>query len=176
MITTIVEPTGEVISLLLVKKHLRVTWDHDDVLIESYIDSAIDHVEQMTNRFLLTRTVRQTSESICDRYLLEASPVQSVTSVSVTDTDDVTTTITDFEIDGDYLVFPDTVEFPALKDSPSAVTVEYVTGYASVPKSVTQAIMLLVSHFYENREAVGTSMKEIPMTTTALLSRYVNYL
>ena len=60
----------------------------------------------------------------------------------------------------------------------AGVTITFVAGYgatsASVPESIRQAILLLVGHWYENREAtVGVgNMQVLPMGVKALLSDY----
>jgi len=68
-------------------------------------------------------------------------------------------------------IWPSTALRPA-----NGVCVTFIAGYgllaSDVPKKVKQAMLLLVSHWYENREAVATSgamPKEIPFSVEALL-------
>jgi Phage gp6-like head-tail connector protein len=51
------------------------------------------------------------------------------------------------------------------------------TGPAGVPDDVKEAILQLVGHFYENREAtlVGISAEEIPFGVWQLLAPYREY-
>ncbi|PHN56387.1 hypothetical protein AO286_25975 [Pseudomonas syringae] len=92
------------IELSLVKTHLRVDHDEEDVLIQGYVDAALAHVEQH-----------------CDRILVEADPV-----------------------------LPEQMGFT---------------------KDVHQAILLLVGHWYANREAVviGGAPAEVPLAFDRLL-------
>jgi hypothetical protein len=38
---------------------------------------------------------------------------------------------------------------------PDAVKIRFKAGYSEVPKSIKQAMLLLIGHFYEHREATG---------------------
>ena len=68
--------------------------------------------------------------------------------------------------------------WPTAYDQINAITVRYVAGYGdtgdSVPTPIKQAILLLVGHWYENRETVniGNITTEIPMTVEFLLAPY----
>jgi uncharacterized phage protein (predicted DNA packaging) len=90
------------IELPLVKTHLRVDHEDEDVLIQGYLDAALAHVEQH-----------------CDRVLVETTPV-----------------------------LPDQM---------------------ALTKDVQQAILLLVGHWYANREAVATGLTEVPLAVSRLL-------
>ena len=61
-------------------------------------------------------------------------------------------------------------------DAPGAVTLTMVAGYgaaADVPYSIRQAILLMVAHWFVNREAASpVSLKELPLGVAALLSPY----
>lgn len=95
------------IELSLVKQHLRVDHDDEDVLIQGYIDGACAHVEQH-----------------CDRELVAGDPV--------------------------------------------------LPSQMGLTKDVIQAVLLLVGHWYSNREAVtsgpgGVSATEVPLAYERLL-------
>lgn len=54
-----------------------------------------------------------------------------------------------------------------------AVQVNYVAGYgaaSAVPETIKQAMLLLIGHWYTNREAVGPSMSAAPMAVDSLLT------
>ncbi|WP_350354072.1 head-tail connector protein [Thermoanaerobacterium sp. RBIITD] len=58
-----------------------------------------------------------------------------------------------------------------------AVKIRFKAGYSEVPKSIKQAMLLLIGHFYEHREAVnigggtvgGGEIKELPLAVSSLL-------
>ena len=91
------------IDLVLVKAHLRVDGTEEDALIGTYLNGAVEYVQQH-----------------CDRRIVEA---------------------------------PETSEQMALTDD------------------VMQAILLLVGHWYANREEVviGAAANQVPMGVNALL-------
>ena len=107
---------------------------------------------------------------------LDRSPVASITSIKYTDTAGVEQTITSTNyalslygearrVNPDYLY-----QWPTTEDSAEAVRVRYVTGYTAAPQAVKAAILLLVGHLFENRQAVSElSAEEIPMGARALL-------
>ena len=91
------------IDLVLVKAHLRVDGTEEDALIGTYLNGAVEYVQQH-----------------CDRRIVEA---------------------------------PETSEQMALTDD------------------VKQAILLLIGHWYANREevAIGAAANQVPMGVNALL-------
>lgn len=91
-------------DLALVKDQLRIDHDHEDTLIQQYIDAAEAHVEQH-----------------CDRVLVDSDPAD---------------------------------------ESQMAFTPD-----------VQQAILLLVGHWYANREAVvvGQTSQQVPLAFERLL-------
>jgi uncharacterized phiE125 gp8 family phage protein len=51
--------------------------------------------------------------------------------------------------------------------------ISFVVGYGTpndVPKEIKQAALLLIGHYYANREAVGSVGSEIPLGVQALLN------
>jgi hypothetical protein len=112
-------------------------------------------------------------------------PMSKLYSLTYTDTAGVTQTLastassTKVQLDMDAeparIVPAYGTVWPATRLVPRAVQLTYDAGYgasgASVPASIKQAILLLVSHLYENREPVTLDgdPKTIPMTVTALL-------
>jgi hypothetical protein len=59
--------------------------------------------------------------------------------------------------------------FTAYTVNPIVITI--VTGYTSVPKTVKQAMKLLIGHWYANREATSdVSNNQIKFAVSALLS------
>jgi len=105
-----------------------------------------------------------------------------VNSLKYFDTDGVEQTLTegtDFLVDnesepGRITPAPDT-GWPATQNRPNAVSVEFVAGFgdaSKVPQGIKQAILLMVGHWYENREAVtmqGNNAGELPMAVDSLL-------
>ena len=116
---------------------------------------------------------------------LPYAPLQSVTSVKYIDTGGVEQTFSD----GSYTVYtysshPGEVglnydeEWPQTRRIEDAVIVQFKAGYgdagSDVPKPILQAMLMLISHWYENREStvVGTIATQVPQAADMLLMPY----
>ena len=115
---------------------------------------------------------------------LPLGPVQSVSSVTYLDSAGASQTLSPslyvltgsgdrpWQVEQAYAA-----AWPGTRGGPATVTARFVAGYASmadVPEQLRLAIMLLTSHFYENREPVnvGNIVTPIPMTLDALIEPY----
>jgi uncharacterized phiE125 gp8 family phage protein len=152
-------------------------------MLARLITAAREYVEQHTNR----QTTVATWELTLDRWpsghiiRLPRPPLASVTSLKYYDADNVQQTWSS----SNYLVRTshepgqvhkyNTVTWPTVKDRPDAIAVRYVAGVAqaSVSQRIKAAILLLVGHWFENREAVviGTIATEIPVAVQSLLEQ-----
>lgn len=179
-----VEPTGEPVSLLDIKKDLRVDHDEEDGRISSLILSARMTLEQFTNSSFVTQTrvLKLDAFPACETIYLPNGPVQSVTSISYIDDAGATQTLTlntDYYADFDSKIARiEAVNYwPSTFDRPNAVTITYVCGYgaaSTVPAPIKSALSLIVGHLYENREqVVEGNMMELPFGVHNLISSYV---
>ena len=117
-----------------------------------------------------------------DQICLPLPPVQSVTSITYTDATGSSATW-----DSSKYTFSASREparimpaynenFPTdVREQPDAVTVRFVAGYGDaatdVPDQIKHAMLLLISHWFENREdvVVGTNMIQIAQGSDYLL-------
>lgn len=177
-------PTSEPVSVAEAKLHLRVTHNSEDQLVDRLIGAARAWVEGYTGRSLAQQTWQLSMNGFADRlWLPRAAPLQSVTFVKYYDTSNVLQTLSSSAYVVPAFSEPAVIDlaygsaWPSVYDRADAVQVEYVTGYASaaaVPKPLQQAIVLLVGHWYANRESVlvGQISKEIEFAVTALCAPY----
>ena len=175
-------PTQEPISLATAKAHLRVDVPDDDVLISSYITSARDALEDNYEIALLTQTQDlfldsfpglaifpwQTTWQLHQTAPIEIPmpPLQSVTSITYTDFSGAATVwpSTNYVVDAATFTLPRIV--PAFTQTWPTPTLQPVNGVAircvlgfgatgtALPGKVIQAMLLMIGHFYENREQV----------------------
>lgn len=186
-------PQAEPVSLAEAKKHCRVDVTDDDGLIAGYILAARTFAEDYTRRAFMTQTWDYTidyqwpSEKVrgykCLRITLPKPKLQSVTSIQYVDQNGLTQTLGVDKyvvdtgswqgvIDPEYLAV-----WPILRPTLKAITIRMVCGYGSNPgdgqylEMVRQAMLLIVGHWYENRETVniGNIVNKIPMTAESLL-------
>lgn len=178
-LSVVTPPTAEPVSLAEAKAHCRVSVADDAGLIAGYLMAARIHAEVYTGRALSTQTLQFTIDGDwpCDRIDLPRPPLQSVTAITYSDTAGATQTLAADQYRVDTTAHQGFVEraygviWPAVRDQARTIVVTYVAGYAQIPEPIRQAILLLVGHFYENREAVviGQAPTELPMGVDALL-------
>lgn len=180
-----VAPTVEPVSLVEAKKHLRVEITDDDDLINALIKAAREHCEMFTKRAFITQTIVMKMDCFPSgrQFLLPRPKAISITSIQYIDEDGATQTFSSgsYTLDSSseparVALLPDE-EWPDTQDDRiNAVTVTFTAGYgataASVPSRAKQAILLLIGHWYENREQVvmGAIPTELPFAVRALLA------
>jgi len=182
MVRIITPVATEPITLTEVRQHLRLPENEaEDTLLLSLITTARDYCEHYTRRAL----AEQTLEFYLDRFpvsgtiLLSCPPLRSVTEIGFKDS-----TGEEFILpSSDYLVNVDCepgqilpavgTNWPAFTPYPtSAVRVRFVSGYEELPVSIRLAILLLIGHWYENREATGAASSVIDFSVHSLLAPY----
>lgn len=176
-----VAPTGDVVTLEDAKLQARVSGSDEDTLIQGYINTAVRFAELYQWSQLLTATFVQRMDFFppsVSPIELYRNPNPSVTSIQYIDTAGNTQTLdpTLYVVDPyivPALVLPAYTKFwPTTRWHINDVTVTYTAGYGAmkdVPDETKQAILLLVSHWYWNREATGTATDQIEFSVKALL-------
>lgn len=177
-------PSVEPVSLSEAKLHLRVDADDEDTVIDRLIEVSRRYCEQVSGKAFVTQTLVgglagwPTDGVIRLPYL----PLQSVTSIAYVDTAGSSTNVSsavygvDTKLGLIYLNYGQTWPSAQLRDF-DPITVTWVAGYGNaatnVPEIYKQAMLLLMGHYFENREAVivgqGFTPLEIPLAVDNLL-------
>ena len=173
--------TDHPVSLAEAKLHLRQDGDDEENLIEALIAAATSAVEEETGRALITQTWDVAVSPPAGKVSIPLAPVASISAMNYYDSDDVSQSLTV----GDFYLFKDNnrasvcpkdnIDWPTMKDRPDALTITFIAGYGdetAVPQPLKQAILMLVAHWYENREAVGRRMNNLPLAFQHLLAQY----
>lgn len=177
-----VAPATTPVSLSDVKAHCRVSHNDDDTVLTSLLNAAVGYLDGwhgVLGRCLVTQTWRQDFAGFSSCMRLPLGPVASITSITYYDADNVQQTLsagvyglfTDER--GSYAGLKPGQSWPSVYSRADAVSVTFVAGSAAadVPAPIKAAIMLLVGHWNENREAVTAgSMSELPLAVNALIS------
>lgn len=188
-LTLITAPASEPVTVAEAKAHCRVDISDDDTLIERLITAARRRVEHDCLHALLTQTWELVLGGFpdSDRIELPYPPLQSITSVTYINSANASTVwgSSNYHADTDRtpgrLVAAYGVSWPSFTPRPySAVKVRYVAGWtaaANVPAELRQALLLLVAHWYEQREAVmtgngGLAALPLPLAYDALIADY----
>lgn len=182
------EPAVEPVTLAEAKKHLRVEHDADDALITASIVAAREWCETYLDATLIHTQWQMTLDFFPVYIRLPKPPMATAagfTDVTLTYTTDSSTIVTlptaDYRIDRDS--FPGELRpnysesWPPYRADFNAITVTWYAGYGadgtSVPQRIRNGILMLLTNFYEQRNAVlvgqGFSSKPIEFGLRALL-------
>ena len=187
----------EPISLAEAREHLNLTPDvdsddveshPDDAQISAFLTAAREYAEFFTGCTIANREVQFSFDAFPEdggELELLAYPVNALVGIthsqgSSSSDADQPAAMLDTESMPARLVLPSGSSWPAADDIPNAVTVTLDVGYLPagdstsgarpLPKALRAAILLLMAHLYENREAsVEKTLQEIPFGVEVLL-------
>jgi uncharacterized phiE125 gp8 family phage protein len=172
------------VSLNSVKDQLRINRDEPDhdADLTNLILAARDWIEDEIHQTLITTSQSATwDEWPGERIYLPAWPVDSITSVSYTDVDGTTQTLSSALYRTSFTSYPAYV-MPAidedwpdlLLDAIDAVTITWSAGYGSaetdVPEMIQHLIRVLVAEWFYNREGTTEmNVNELPFAIRAMI-------
>ncbi len=165
-------PAAAPVLLAEVKAQLRIEHPDDDLMIDRLIKTAASYTDAKgaLGHAMITQKWGQWVNSVPPQYVrLAMGPLIEVTAVQYYDIDGAlqTDTLSNYEITGtDFTtrIGPKSgFNWPVTQDRADAIRIEYTAGYgatsASVPETLRHAMMLLIGHWYDNRE--NTMMDEL---------------
>lgn len=182
-----VAPAELPVTLAEAKAHLRVDHDTEDDLISTLLQAAVDHLDGhggVLGRCLINQTWRVDFWTWQPAFRLPFPDVSSVSSVVYSDVDNAEQTVSAglYELiedaQGGLVKMLDDFTEPTLYDDRSdPVRITFVAGYGAdaddVPSAIKAAILLMVGHWFKNREAVADfSPNVLPMAVDALITPY----
>lgn len=175
--------TVEPISLAELRAHLREPDHAEDEYLAGLITAAYKWCEDFTWSKFCTQTWDEYFDGFASPLKLWHPPVSAITSVTYTDTDgDSQTLSTDYyelgQVDGlgvCRLKYNQT--WPSTRCHYDVVTVKYVCGYgaaSAVPTPIKHAIKLVAAHLFNHREdAIEVALHTIPLGVGAMLTPFV---
>lgn len=161
----------------------------EDAYISGLIVAARQYVEAVTNRALMTQSWRLPMDAFPQSrtIYLPVPPLQDVSSITYYDAKGTLQTLdadyyfVDVDSEPGRVVLADSFSWPDTHSRPNAVSIQFTAGYGSetnqVPQAIKHAMLMLIAHWYEHREAVviGTSgnvATEVAFAVDALLTPY----
>lgn len=181
-----VAPAAPLLTIADAKAHLRVDHADEDALISGLIDAAHAHIDGYggtLGRALITQTWTVDFPTFMNRMDIPLAPVQSATiqyydstNAQQTLATSVYAVLTDGL--GPYVDLKYNQQWPQTYTRDDAVKITFVAGYgataASVPAAIRAAMLLLISHWYDNRStlSIGESVSELPFSVSALLAPF----
>ena len=179
-------PAATPITLAEVKEQLRIEHSDDDALITRLIAVAVAYTDAQAalgHAMITQKWAQWLGANPSQSVELALGPVQSVTAVKYYDTANTlqTDTLSNYEIVGTEFaksIGPKAgFNWPTTYDRPDAIRIEYEIGYgdaaSDVPQTIRHALMLLVGHWYDNREQSGMDeLSNIPFGFDALIGMH----
>lgn len=158
-------PAEEPVTLAEAKAWLKVDGADEDALIATLITAARLHLESVTGRALLTQSWRLVLDAWPPggEVRLPVAPLSALSAIRAFDEDgdEHTIGLAQFLVEAGgtpaLLVLPGTVAgMPVLRQR-FGIEIDYVAGFgaaADVPQELKQALLVLVAHWFEHRDAV----------------------
>lgn len=179
------DATAEPVSFADARRHCRVLNNDDDGYIASLVKTARQHCENVCGRAFVRQQWQKSTGCFVDSIFLPTLNLLEVTEVNYFDVNGALQIVSPSDYEVDLIsaqIFPGTGKaWPSTQSRPNAVTIKYFAGFGAtandVPEPIKQAILLLVGHWYENREAVlvAATSKPIEFAVDALLTPYRVY-
>lgn len=155
-------PAEEPVSLAEAKAFLKIDDTAEDGLITTLIGAARLHVEGVTGKALLAQSWRIVLDDWPDNGVvkLPVSPLISVTAITAVDdhggSHDIA--LAQFLSEPDRLIVPRVVTGMPVLQERQGLEIDYVAGFGNepgdVPADIRQALLGLVAHWFEHRDAV----------------------
>lgn len=149
-------PTDEPMDLQMVRDtHLRGIPDDssEDEYLRQLMQAAREYCENYTGLSLGVQTLEALPDRLEKTMALPRPPIRRIVSVTVTRKDGSMETVpaSAYRLDAGrgqlcFFQLPENTETPAIT---------YEAGMRELPATVQQAMLLLIGHWYENREAVA---------------------
>ena len=154
----------------------------DDEVLVGLIKSARKWCENYQRRAYISQSITWTLEDWQSVFYPPSPPLLSVTSIKYIDANGTQQTLStsyytvDTESEPGRIYEAYSYYWPTIRGDKNSIEIIYKAGYgttaASVPANVKQAMLLLIGHWYENREAIAASFtipREVPMAVESLL-------
>lgn len=189
-LTIVTKPATEPLSLADVREHLRLESTEGDArTLDALIATARKVVEGLTERVLVSQTWDWFMDAFpAGDFEVPYPPLQvgaEITSIKYYDTAGVEQTwaASNYSLDTDSMPGRISraygVSYPSTRPMNNAVTVRFVAGYGDaedVPEPIKQAMLILIAHWYGQRELVSTdagiNVAEVPFMVPILLADY----
>jgi len=170
---------SEPVTTAEAKTYARIDISDDDTLVGSLITAARVHCEQVCRREFIDRTYKAFAEDWPYEMVwnFPRYPVNAVSSITYYDTNGSQQTLSSAvytvgtnSIPHQLWLAPDQ-DWPEIDDDRRYPIEINFTTTPTVPETIKTAIKMLVSHWYENREAVvvGTQVNAVPKAVDCLL-------
>ncbi len=175
-IRRVIGPSASALTIQELKVHTRSDAEDDDGYLAGLIKAAVDYVDGYSGvlgRALITQTWSADMDAFRP-FKIPLGPNIAITAINYYDTDNMQQPFTGYELQEDCVQLAHNESWPDTYPRADAVTVTWTCGFGDswndIPESIRLGMMHLVAHWYEQREAAGTSMAPAPMTALKILA------
>lgn len=151
-------PTADAVTLAQAKKQVEIADSdtaHDEHLYE-LIDRARDEFESDCDLCISTQSWKVYADQLYDGMQLHKGPIQSITSITYYDTNNVVvtlpTTIYNFDTANRKIRLQWNQLWPVATVRWDAFEINYVCGFATLPPMAVQAMLILIEKYFLGRE------------------------
>ncbi|SFZ85879.1 phage conserved hypothetical protein, phiE125 gp8 family [Devosia enhydra] len=176
-------PAVEPVSLAEARAHLRLDGEGEDGLVATLVTAARIHVEAVTGRALIAQSWRLVRDAFpANRIVpLPIGPLISLEAITAYDGDGVAQAVPLAGIMPESGSHPPRLFLPRLLAQPplrerQGLEIDFIAGFGEAPEDVPEglrlALLRLVAHWFENRDAVilAGSGSIVPMGIDTLLT------
>lgn len=157
---TVTKPTAEPVTLSEAKKQLEIASSDTshDTHLTALIGAAREQWEHDTDSVTCFQTLRLRVASFYDRFKLLKSPIHSITSIQYYDGNNTLQTLSAslYQLHVDEIRLAYQVTLPSVASRWDAWAITYKAGHSqdgqSVPEAARAAILMLIAHYFENRD------------------------
>ncbi len=184
-VALMIAPAVEPVDIDALKEHSVVDFADDDAYLTALSGVAREMVERESGLLFIEQEWKETLDCFHSAEIeLSKAPVRSVESISYVDTDGNEQTLSQADYQVDLVSKPGLILpaygkcWPSVRQQYGAVKINYTCGFSaedeeglvSVPKVAKQAIMMLATHLYENRDVVSpVALHEFPCGVAHLI-------
>lgn len=158
-------PAGEPLALAEAKAFLRLDGDAEDALVTTLIAAARLHVEGLTARALLRQSWRLVLDAwpVDGVVRLPVGPLLSLSAITVFDDEGEPSELSLAQVLPEAAMAPARLVLPpgfgsgVRRRARNGIEIDYVAGFGDaddVPADLKHALLALVAHWFEHRDAV----------------------
>jgi uncharacterized phiE125 gp8 family phage protein len=168
-----VAPDSLPVSVDEARAHLMVADDSQDDYIYGLIAAATAMIDgpHGIGIALLPQTYEYSLNGLWP-FTIPIYPVMSIDKIEWLDRNEVAHSSTAFRVNRrcTHAIVRHDIRGDILEES---VVVTFTAGHETIPADLRQAILMLVGHFFENREATTTEkLEKVPHAVDTILARY----
>ena len=178
---TVSGPTAEPITLSEAKKQLEIASNDTshDLHLSALIQSAREQWEHDIDGVTCFQTLRLRVANWTDGFSLPKSPIHSITSIQYFDGANTLQTLSSsiYQLHGSDVRIAYLQVLPGTSARWDAWTINYKCGYSEdgskVPAIAKSAMLLLIGHYFENRDMLMSEAMQTMRPYEALVRRFM---